>query len=45
MARTDRLVCWLAEVRFTQEPTDLGRVAVATFDDTCGNLTQIASVN
>lgn len=30
-------------VRFTQEPTDLGAVTVATFDDTCGNLIQIAS--
>jgi catechol 2,3-dioxygenase-like lactoylglutathione lyase family enzyme len=33
-----------AGVRFTQEPTDLGHVAIATFDDTCGNLIQIASV-
>jgi catechol 2,3-dioxygenase-like lactoylglutathione lyase family enzyme len=32
-----------AGVRFTQEPTDLGSVTVATFDDTCGNLIQIAS--
>ena len=32
-----------AGVRFTQEPTDLGNVTVATFDDTCGNLIQIAS--
>lgn len=32
-----------AGVRFTQEPTDLGPVTVATFDDTCGNLIQIAS--
>ena len=31
-----------AGVRFTQEPTDLGPVTVATFDDTCGNLIQIA---
>lgn len=31
-------------VRFTQEPTDLGQVTVATFDDTCGNLIQIASM-
>ena len=29
-------------VRFTQEPTDLGPVATAVFDDTCGNLIQIA---
>ena len=33
-----------AGVRFTQEPTDLGSVTVATFDDTCGNLIQIASL-
>lgn len=32
-----------AGVRFTQEPTDLGVVTVAVFDDTCGNLIQIAS--
>jgi catechol 2,3-dioxygenase-like lactoylglutathione lyase family enzyme len=29
-------------VRFTQEPTDMGPVATAVFDDTCGNLIQIA---
>jgi catechol 2,3-dioxygenase-like lactoylglutathione lyase family enzyme len=29
-------------VRFTQEPTDLGPVVTAVFDDTCGNLIQIA---
>jgi catechol 2,3-dioxygenase-like lactoylglutathione lyase family enzyme len=29
-------------VTFTQEPTDLGTVTVALFDDTCGNLIQIA---
>ena len=33
-----------AGVHFTQEPTDLGHVTVATFDDTCGNLIQIASL-
>ena len=33
-----------AGVRFTQEPTDLGPVSVATFDDTCGNLIQIAQL-
>jgi catechol 2,3-dioxygenase-like lactoylglutathione lyase family enzyme len=33
-----------AGVRFTQQPTDLGAVTVATFDDTCGNLIQIASM-
>lgn len=30
-------------VVFTQEPTDMGPVTVATFDDTCGNLIQIAA--
>ena len=30
-------------VVFTQPPTDLGNVAVAVFDDTCGNLIQIAA--
>ena len=30
-------------VRFTQEPTDMGPVTTAVFDDTCGNLIQIAS--
>ncbi|PSK98801.1 catechol 2,3-dioxygenase-like lactoylglutathione lyase family enzyme [Murinocardiopsis flavida] len=29
-------------VRFTQEPTDMGTVITAVFDDTCGNLIQIA---
>jgi catechol 2,3-dioxygenase-like lactoylglutathione lyase family enzyme len=29
-------------VRFTQPPTELGPVTVAVFDDTCGNLIQIA---
>lgn len=29
-------------VRFTQEPLDLGQVAIAVLDDTCGNLIQIA---
>jgi len=33
----------LAEgVRFVQPPTDLGTVITAVFDDTCGNLIQIA---
>ncbi|AXM94559.1 VOC family protein [Pseudomonas plecoglossicida] len=31
-----------AGVKFTQEPTNLGLVTVAVFDDTCGNLIQIA---
>lgn len=30
-------------VRFTQEPLDMGPVTTAVFDDTCGNLIQIAS--
>ena len=30
------------DVRFTQEPVDMGVVAIAVFDDTCGNLIQIA---
>ena len=29
-------------VRFTQEPTNMGPVTTAVFDDTCGNLIQIA---
>lgn len=29
-------------VVFTQEPTEMGPVTVATFDDTCGNLIQLA---
>ena len=28
-------------VRFTQEPTEMGGVTSAVFDDTCGNLIQI----
>lgn len=31
-----------AGVRFVQEPTDMGPVVVATLDDTCGNLIQLA---
>ncbi|MET4168318.1 MULTISPECIES: VOC family protein [Gordonia] len=30
-------------VEFTQEPTDIGPAVVAVFDDTCGNLIQIAA--
>ncbi|QHD86067.1 VOC family protein [Gordonia sp. JH63] len=30
-------------VKFTQEPTDIGPAVVAVFDDTCGNLIQIAA--
>jgi catechol 2,3-dioxygenase-like lactoylglutathione lyase family enzyme len=29
-------------VRFTQDPVDMGPVTTAVFDDTCGNLIQIA---
>jgi len=31
-----------AGVHFTQPPTAMGQVTVAVFDDTCGNLIQIA---
>jgi catechol 2,3-dioxygenase-like lactoylglutathione lyase family enzyme len=31
-------------VRFTQEPTEMGPTRTAVFDDTCGNLIQIASM-
>ena len=31
-------------VRFTQEPTEMGGVTTAVFDDTCGNLIQIVKV-
>ena len=34
-----------AGVRFTQEPMEAGNVTVAIFDDTCGNLIQIASMS
>jgi len=30
-------------VRFTQPPTEMGSVTTAVFDDTCGNLIQIAA--
>lgn len=29
-------------VKFTMEPTDMGAVEIAVFEDTCGNLIQIA---
>ncbi len=32
-------------VTFTQPPTEMGPVTTAVFDDTCGNLIQIAGVN
>jgi catechol 2,3-dioxygenase-like lactoylglutathione lyase family enzyme len=31
-------------VRFTQEPTEMGNVKTAVFDDTCGNLIQIVQL-
>jgi catechol 2,3-dioxygenase-like lactoylglutathione lyase family enzyme len=31
-------------VRFTQEPVQMGAVTTAVFDDTCGNLIQIAQL-
>ena len=40
-AEYDRLRA--AGVRFTQEPLQMGPVTTAVFDDTCGNLIQIAS--
>lgn len=33
-----------AGVEFTQPPTEMGPVTTAVFDDTCGNLIQIASM-
>jgi catechol 2,3-dioxygenase-like lactoylglutathione lyase family enzyme len=30
-------------VQFTQEPTEMGPVTTAVFDDTCGNLIQMAT--
>jgi catechol 2,3-dioxygenase-like lactoylglutathione lyase family enzyme len=32
-------------VRFTQEPVEMGPTTTAVFDDTCGNLIQIAQKN
>jgi catechol 2,3-dioxygenase-like lactoylglutathione lyase family enzyme len=40
-AEHTRLVA--AGVRFTQPPTNMGPMTTAVFDDTCGNLIQIAS--
>lgn len=34
-----------AGVHFVQEPTSMGPVTTAVFDDTCGNLIQIAAMN
>lgn len=42
-AEHERLVA--LGVTFVQPPTDLGPVSVATLDDTCGNLIQIASMS
>lgn len=33
-----------AGVEFTQEPVDMGTVVTAVFDDTCGNLVQLAQM-
>ena len=41
-AEYERLVG--AGVRFTQPPVDLGPVTTAVFDDTCGNLIQMAQL-
>ncbi|MEO8392146.1 MAG: VOC family protein [Chloroflexota bacterium] len=32
-------------VKFTMPPTEMGNVTVAVFDDTCGNLIQIAQLS
>jgi hypothetical protein len=32
-------------VRFVQEPATMGPVTTAVFDDSCGNLIQIAATN
>jgi len=42
-AEYDRLIG--QGVRFTQPPTDMGTVTTAVFDDTCGNLIQIAALH
>ena len=41
-AETERLKA--LGVRFVQEPLDMGPVTTAVFDDTCGNLIQIATL-
>jgi len=41
-AEHERLVA--RGVEFTQAPVDMGGVTTAVFDDTCGNLIQIASM-
>jgi len=40
-AEVERLIA--AGVRFTQPPVAMGPVITAVFEDTCGNLIQIAS--
>ena len=42
-AEYDRLV--QRGVTFTQKPVAMGNVKTAVFDDTCGNLIQIAQIN
>ena len=42
LAEFDRLRS--KDVRFTQEPTEMGNVTTAVFDDTCGNLIQIVQL-
>lgn len=42
-AEADRLRA--AGVRFTQNPASMGPVTTAVFDDTCGNLIQIAQMS
>ena len=42
-AEYERLVA--QGVRFTQPPAEMGTVTTAVFDDTCGNLIQIAAEN
>jgi len=42
-AEFDRLTA--AGVKFTQPPVEMGPVTMAVFDDTCGNLIQIAQRN
>lgn len=42
-AEYDRLAS--AGVRFTQEPIEMGPTITAVFDDTCGNLIQLATIS
>ncbi len=42
-AEHERLVA--LGVRFTQPPTSMGTITTAVFDDTCGNLIQIAATH